>query len=91
MKAQGYATITLDGVITKERDTHTCAHCNCVIHVPPKKFESVADFCRNCMKVICLKPQCHTCTPFLKKLEALDKQDPAHAVPFDQLFPPTDR
>jgi hypothetical protein len=68
--AQGYATITgPDGM--RECDTHTCAHCQRVVHVPVnKKIEEVGDFCRGCMRVICARCAGRSvCTPFLKKIE----------------------
>lgn len=70
MRAQGYACITdpVDGI--KECDTHTCAHCQKLVFTPPnKKIEEVGDFCRGCMKVICLNCVGKGCTPFLKKIE----------------------
>lgn len=73
MRVDGYATLTdrETGKITGETDTRNCAHCSQIIHTPTnKKIEEVSDFCRNCMKIHCLKPACFTCTPFLKKIEA---------------------
>jgi hypothetical protein len=70
MKAQGYACITDPDIGVRETDTHTCNHCNCIIHAPVnKKIEEVGDFCRQCMKVICLRCAGKPCIPFLKKLE----------------------
>lgn len=70
MKPTGYATITdPDGM--RECDTHTCAHCQRIVHVAAgKNFEDIADFCRSCMQVICARcAERRECTPFLKMLE----------------------
>jgi len=76
--AQGYATVIgPDG--TRECDTFTCAHCNRICHVPANlKIEQRGDFCRSCMRLICL--QCaakRVCTPFLKKLERFEAREMA--------------
>ena len=66
----GYATLTTDGVIVKERDTFTCFHCNRVIHVKPKCDPAdLGALCKVCMELIC--PRCvgKGCTPFEEKLE----------------------
>lgn len=75
-RADGYATLTgPDGL--RECDTHTCAHCQRIVHVAAgRKFEDIADFCRSCMKVICA--QCankRKCTPFLKTLERWEARE----------------
>src|ERR1700756_2474877 len=59
-----------------ERDTFTCCHCNKVVIVKP--FANMDDFgsmCRNCMKMTC--PVCadKECTPFMKKIEEMEKRD----------------
>lgn len=70
VSAQGYACLTDPDVGVRETDTHTCAHCNAIVHTPVnKKIEEVGDFCRSCMKVICLRCAGKGCIPFLKKLE----------------------
>jgi hypothetical protein len=61
---------------THEADTFTCWHCGRIVHVraraSPDEFGSM---CRNCMKMVC--PTCADkgCTPFLKKLEELEKKE----------------
>ncbi len=72
MRAQGYACLTdPDGI--KEWDTQNCAHCQHAIHMPAsRKIEEVADFCRNCMHVICLQEACRACTPFMKKVDEME-------------------
>lgn len=67
---QGYACITEPDRPIIERDTMTCNHCQRIVHVPVNnKIEEVGDFCRGCMKVICLRCVGQGCTPFLKKIE----------------------
>ncbi len=71
MRAQGYACIIDPDNGMRETDTHTCSHCQRLVHTPVnKKIEEVGDFCRGCMKVICLNCAGKGCTPFMKKLEA---------------------
>lgn len=86
---QGYATITYPEGTVKECDTFSCSHCNRIVHMPvTKKIEQVGDFCRSCMKMICAEcAEKRICSPFLKKLEIWDNQDPSRALPFDALFP----
>lgn len=75
MRSQGYACIVDPETGTRETDTHTCAHCNKVVHTPVnKKIEEVGDFCRGCMKVICVGcADERVCMPFMKKVEAIEK------------------
>ncbi len=73
MRAQGYACLTDPDLGVKECDTHTCAHCQRLVHVPPnKQIETVGDICRGCMAVICLYCAGKGCTPFMKKIEAME-------------------
>lgn len=77
-RSLGYATITgPDGRV--ELDTLTCGHCNTVIlvhdaktgsRVPP---ERLGGGCTLCDKPTC--PQCtgRGCTPFERKLEAIER------------------
>jgi hypothetical protein len=74
-RAQGYATLFDPDCGIKETDTHTCAHCGRVVHTPVnKKIEEVGDFCRNCMKVICLNCAGRGCTPLMKKIERMEER-----------------
>lgn len=61
-----------------EADTFTCIHCNRVMHVKPKaNMDEFGSMCRNCMKMVC--PTCAngSCTPFMKKLEEIERRDRA--------------
>ena len=72
-----------NGKILRETDTYTCAHarsgfaCQRVIHVPTgTKLEEVADFCRQCQRVICARcAELRVCTPFLAAVEAAEERD----------------
>lgn len=80
MRAQGYATLYDPDKGLKECDTHTCNHCNKIIHLPTNKhIEEVGDFCRACMRVICDRCAGHPCIPFLRKLEIWEARDRARA------------
>ena len=73
LRAQGYACIVDPDTGTRETETHTCAHCQRLVHTPVnKKLEEVGDFCRSCMLVICLQCAGKGCTPFLKKIERME-------------------
>lgn len=66
----GYATFTTDGVITKERDTFTCFHCNRIVHVKPKCDPAdLGALCKVCMRLVCPRCSDKGCIPFEKKLE----------------------
>lgn len=75
--AQGYLVITdpnSRGPV--EHDTFTCHHCNRIVVVPTKAApDTVGGFCRMCMKMVC--PSCveGNCTPFEKKMEAMEAQE----------------
>lgn len=72
-----------NGRILKEADSYTCAHardgfaCQKVIHVPTgTRLEDVADFCRQCQKVICAKcADARVCYPFMKAIEEAEERD----------------
>lgn len=66
----GYVRITgPDG--TREHETFTCAHCQRIVHVPPRADPaSMGGVCKQCMGLIC--PACAArgrCDPFERKLE----------------------
>lgn len=59
--------------IRQESDTFTCFHCNKVVIVKPKcDPDDLGGVCRICMKMVC--PECvdKGCSPFEKKLEAME-------------------
>ena len=64
----GLAALHKDG----ECDTFTCAHCNCIVHVPPLTDPAnIGGMCKVCFALIC--PACtdlRACSPFESKLEA---------------------
>lgn len=62
------------GAGTFEADTFSCCHCNRIVHVPPKS-QGDEYFCRNCMARICSPCADHPCTPFMKKIEAMEERD----------------
>jgi hypothetical protein len=74
---QGYASITEPGKAIREADTMSCAHCNRIVHVPVnRKIEEVGDFCRSCMKVICLRcADLRVCTPLMRRIEQAEERD----------------
>lgn len=76
-RAQGYAITTEPGKADVEEDTFTCVHCNSIVFVKPRQDPAEAGgFCRMCMKPICVAcADLGSCTPFEKKLEALESRD----------------
>src|ERR1700722_11982274 len=61
---------------TFEADTITCFHCSRIIHIKPRMDPAdMGGLCKICMKFIC--PACVGlgCTPFEKRLEAMEKRD----------------
>lgn len=74
----GYGiTFQPDSDKVQEEDTFTCCHCNCIVIVPP--FKSPSDvggwFCTMCDKPACQGCNGKGCTPFEKKLEAIERRD----------------
>lgn len=64
--------------IKHEHDTFTCFHCNNVVKVKPGcNPDDIGGMCKGCMKMIC--PGCldQGCTPFEKRLEAVEARDRA--------------
>lgn len=77
LREGGYACIA-EPTGTREASTFTCYHCNKVVHVKAKSNpDDFGSMCRLCMKMVC--PTCANlgCTPFEKKIEALEKRDRA--------------
>lgn len=79
----GYAVVVQPDEDMIERDTVTCAHCNCIVTVNPKldpmkqtQFRVIeAECCRMCMHHVC--PVCAgqmKCEPFEKKLEGMERR-----------------
>lgn len=61
---------------TFETDTVQCGHCNRHMHIKPKMDPAdMGGLCKQCMKFEC--PNCvgKGCTPFEKKLEAMERRD----------------
>lgn len=76
-RAQGYAVIVEPGKATVERDTFTCAHCNCVVFVEPMQAASdMGGWCMMCAKNTCTSCAGQLgCSPFERKIEALERRD----------------
>jgi hypothetical protein len=74
-RAGGELTITSPNGV-EIRDTFTCFHCNRVVIVPLKADPvAIGGMCYQCMKLVC--PGCvalGTCTPFEKKLDAMERR-----------------
>lgn len=54
------------------QDTVQCAHCNTTIFIDPS---TPSPWCRNCDQQHCFNPECFTCTPFMRKIEAAEKAE----------------
>ncbi len=74
-RPQGYAIIVDPYADTIECDTFTCCHCNKIVPVPPAPAPMVGGFCRLCMLNVCDECSDKGCTPFEKKLEAMEAKD----------------
>lgn len=74
--AGGYAVISDPEMGLSEADTFTCCHCNRVTVVKPKSSpDEFGSMCRLCMKMVCAKCAGQGCTPFEKRLEAIEAED----------------
>lgn len=74
-RAQGYLVISSPNAPDYERDTFTCVHCNVIVPVEPAPAPMVGGFCRMCMANICDACCDQGCTPFEKKLKAIEARD----------------
>ena len=76
-KPQGYAITVEPGKKDVEEDTITCCHCNKVVFLKPRQDPTeVGGFCRLCMMHTCSECADNgTCTPFEKRLEAMEAKD----------------
>lgn len=75
-KAGGYAVIIDPDAGLTEIDTFTCGHCNGITHVKARASpDEIGSMCRLCMKMVCVKCASHGCTPFEKRLEAIEAED----------------
>lgn len=74
VKAGGVGvSFTCDGAV--EVDTSTCAHCQRITDIPNRRrMHDVVDICRNCMRLICLNCADKPCTPFMRKVEAMEAE-----------------
>lgn len=58
-----------------EVETSTCAHCQKITDIPNRrKMTEVVDFCRQCFRLICADCAGKPCTPFIKKVEAMEEK-----------------
>jgi hypothetical protein len=65
----GYNIITQPECRPIEHDTFQCAHCNDTVFIEPK---DPSPWCSCCDRQWCGRPQCRNCTPFMKKIEAME-------------------
>lgn len=73
-RAGGIGIYTCDGVETIV-ETRKCCHCQAPIEIPdPRKLTDYCDWCRNCGSFHCLKQECFTCTPFMKRIEQQEEK-----------------
>ncbi len=63
-------TIIIDG--QEVAHTKQCPHCQAHF-VSRKGSGKLRGFCTKCMAVTCGKPSCHTCIPFEKQIEAMER------------------
>ncbi len=73
MREGGYIFCSDPDGGTEEASTFTCSHCNRVVIVKPKANpDKIGGLCYACYKMVC--PTCvgQGCTPFEKKLEAME-------------------
>ena len=71
----GYGVIYEPNGKQTEHDTFTCCHCQRVTRVPPKANpDDFGDFCRNCMRMVCVHCAGKECTPFKKKLDEANER-----------------
>lgn len=73
--AQGVMLISDPAAGLQEADTFTCFHCQYVTQVKPMSDPAAAGgFCRVCMKLICKNCVGKSCTPFEKKIQAMEEK-----------------
>jgi hypothetical protein len=77
LRKPGGVVFICDGVTTTELYSSKCQHCGVYTEGIPsqRKMMEYIDFCRVCMKFVCLKCAGGPCTPLIKKIE---QQEEAH-------------
>jgi len=68
-KGYGYNILTQPECRPIERDTFQCAHCNVTVFIKPK---DPSPWCSCCDRQTCGRSQCRNCTPFMRKIEAME-------------------
>lgn len=58
---------------TQYVDTFTCSHCSKIVMVP-RAIETVGDFCRGCMRLVCAQCAGGGCVTFLQKIEDMERR-----------------
>lgn len=79
-RPQGYATISGPDKVV-ECDTFTCAHCQRIVHIPPRcDPANIGGHCRLCDGLIC--PSCvgKGCTPWERKMEEAERREALRAA-----------
>lgn len=76
-RPDGYIAISYEDGHVVERDTLQCVHCGAHFIVEPGSGRR-RGFCLKCGGPTCGRPGCDSCTPFEKKLEALEEGARCH-------------
>lgn len=71
----GYALWSDKRLPSIERDTFTCVHCNSIVIVTPKMSATdMGGWCAMCAKPVCKRCAGKGCTPFEKRMEAVERK-----------------
>jgi hypothetical protein len=72
-KPGGVGIYTCDGIAV-EVMTSTCVHCAKITDIQSRKrMLDVVDICRQCMRLICADCAGKPCSPWQKKIEAIEE------------------
>ncbi len=72
-RAANYSTLTDPVQGQLERDSYTCNHCSCIVHVQPRQRpEDLGGLCKVCMGLLC--PRCYALRMAGKNCETWEAQ-----------------
>lgn len=73
MRKPGGVAFYCDGINTTTVHSSKCQHCGKFTEFPSlKRMTDYIDFCRVCMRPVCLECAAKGCTPLMKKIEAME-------------------
>jgi hypothetical protein len=73
--AHGWLCVTDPDTGVWEADTFTCSHCQRITICNGRGAQALGGYCRQCDALVCERCAGKDCTPFLKKIEAMEERE----------------